>query len=103
MMSGANGLGAPTKLLKFPTPARPSRLSNQNLRLILVYQYALLNVRDLSKLRQDVHNILDWIVEERLQWLKGIMGRYARGEAVAAGFPGPSTGPGGISKWKLIG
>ena len=60
--------------------------------LLSVDQYGLLNTRDLSKLRQDVHSVLDCLVRKRLQWLNGTMGKYTRGEPLAAAVPGPSIG-----------
>ena len=48
--------------------------------MIQVRQYPLVDPMALSNLRADVHNILDWIVGERLQWIKGMIGNYIKSE-----------------------
>ena len=45
-------------------------------RMIQVRQYPLADSRSLSNLRGDVHNILEWTVGERLNWIKRIIGEY---------------------------
>lgn len=59
-----------------------------------------MNATALSNLRQDVHNVLDWIVGERLNWIKRIIGEYLerkRAKVAAAAESGTSeaTSPSG--------
>ena len=61
-------------------------------RFIKVRRYFLEDPKDLSNLRQDVHNILEWTVGERLKWLKRIIGDYIKRDKSAAARIAGSAG-----------
>lgn len=61
-------------------------------RFLKVRRHSMEDVQGLSNIRQDVHNVLDWICDERLSWLKGIIAVYLKRDNQAVGSAGASSG-----------
>ena len=52
-----------------------------------------MNANALSNLRQDVHNVLDWIVGERVNWIKRLIGEYIEREKAKLAAAAESSTP----------